>query len=133
MNFDAPMKDESTSGLDDNVLLEVAPAKPRKPPPNIGKKPPSKKKADDEEEKLDAPADGPKKGPPARLAGGNKPAAAAGPTRTIKAADIVEEDLGPGMSKETAIDKVNDFYAAEHVAKFEEAKWQDKQHGFTGF
>jgi len=27
------------------------------------------------------------------------------------------------MGKETAIEKVTEFYAAEHVAKFEEAKW----------
>ena len=36
------------------------------------------------------------------------------------------------MSKEEAIDKVEQFYAAEHVSKFEEAKWQDKVEGFKG-
>ena len=36
------------------------------------------------------------------------------------------------MGKETAIEKVQAFYDPEHVAKFEEAKWQDKQHGFVG-
>ena len=37
------------------------------------------------------------------------------------------------MSKEQAIDKVGEFYPAEHVAKFEEAKWQEKKIGFDGF
>lgn len=101
------MADE-TSAANDNVLNEVAPAAPRKPPPNIGKKPVSKKAAAEqpaEEEKKPATS-----GPPARLA---KPAAAAassGPTKTIKAEDIQEEDLGSGMSKEQAIEKVESFY-----------------------
>lgn len=30
------------------------------------------------------------------------------------------------MSKEAAIERVTGFYQAEHVAAFEEAKWQDK-------
>ena len=37
------------------------------------------------------------------------------------------------MSKEAAIERVTGFYQAEHVAAFEEAKWQDKQAGYTGF
>ena len=104
--------------------MEVAPAKPRRPPPNIGKKPPSKKAAApaEEEEKLAEP-EAPKRGPPARLANRGAAAASSGPAKTVKASDIVEEDLGPGMSKETALEKVAAFYDAAHVAAFEEAKW----------
>lgn len=36
------------------------------------------------------------------------------------------------MSKEEAIEKVESFYSNAHVAKFEEAKWQDKVEGFKG-
>ena len=36
------------------------------------------------------------------------------------------------MGKETAIEKVGEFYDAAHVAKFEEAKWQEKKIGFDG-
>lgn len=36
------------------------------------------------------------------------------------------------MSKETALEKVGAFYEASYVAAFEEAKWQDKQAGYTG-
>ena len=86
------MKDESAASgaVDDNVLIEVAPAKPiGRPPPNLGKKPVKKPAAaasggDDEEL---AQPDPPKRGPPARLA--NKAAAAAsGPAKTVKAEDI---------------------------------------------
>ena len=111
--------------------------KPRgKPPPNIGRKPPSRKKpAEGEEEKKEelAQPDPPKRGPPARLAA--KAAGAAtggGKTKTVSAADIQEEDVGSGLSKEEAIGKVQDFYAAAHVAKFEEAKWQAKVEGYHG-
>ena len=134
MNFDAdqPMADDGAAG--DNVLIEVAPARPRGPPPNIGKKPVSKKPAAVDDGDDDASAPAPKKvgGPPARLAGRSTAAAASGPVKVIKADDIQEEDIGSGMGKETAIEKVTEFYAAEHVAKFEEAKWQDKQAGFVG-
>jgi len=30
------------------------------------------------------------------------------------------------------IEKVNEFYDAEHVAKFEDAKWQVKVEGYQG-
>lgn len=37
-----------------------------------------------------------------------------------------EEEIGSGLSKEEAINKVKEFYAPEHIAKFEDAKWQEK-------
>ena len=126
MNFD----DDDEQLANDGVLGEVAPAKPRGAPPNIGKKPVSKKPAAAEED-LDAP-DPPKRGaPPARLAGKAAAAASSGPTKVIKAEDIQEEDIGSGMSKEQAIEKVQAFYEAGTVAKFEEAKWQDKVEAFN--
>ena len=129
------MQDESVGAASDNVLIEVAPAKPRGPPPNIGKKPVSKKPAavdDGEGKEALAQPDPPKKGPPARLANRAAAAASSGPVKTIKAEDIKEEEIGAGMGKETALEKVGEFYDAGHVAKFEEAKWQDKQAGFIG-
>jgi hypothetical protein len=37
---------------------------------------------------------------------------------------VVEEDLGPGMSKETAFNKVQEYYAADTLSKLdEENKW----------
>ena len=114
--------DDSLPG--DNVLDEVAPKKPTRAPPNIGKKPVKKADAGDDDEP-------PKRGgPPARSA---KPAAAAGSgvVKVIKADDIKEEEVGAGMGKETAIEKVSEFYDAAIVAKFEEAKWQDKVEGFS--
>jgi len=90
MNFDAdqPMADDGAAG--DNVLIEVAPARPRGPPPNIGKKPVSKKPAAVDDGDDDASAPAPKKvgGPPARLAGRSTAAAASGPVKVIKADDI---------------------------------------------
>ena len=117
---DEPMKDESSAAAGDNVLIEVAPSAPKRPPPNIGKKPASNKPAAaaaaaGDDEALAQP-DPPKKGPPARLAARAAGAAAAGPAKTVKASDIQEEDIGAGMGKETAIEKVGEFYAAEHVA-----------------
>lgn len=41
-----------------------------------------------------------------------------------------EEDIGAGLSKEEAIEKTKEFYSAEHINKFEEAKWQTKQEGY---
>jgi len=124
---DEPMADETGFG-DDNVLKEVAPAAPRKPPPNIGKKPVSKKAEQPEEEQKPATS-----GPPPRLAAKAAASAApSGPTKTIKAEDIQEEDLGAGISKEQAIERVSNYFDAGLLASFEEAKWQDKQNGFTG-
>ena len=120
MSFDA--------GDDEDVLMDAGP--PKKP---LAKRPmPKKAVVADDEEKLDGMAP-PKRAPPARLAAKAGGAAASGPIKTIKASDIVEEDLGPGMSKESAIEKVTGFYDAAYVAAFEEAKWQDKQAGFVGF
>ena len=36
------------------------------------------------------------------------------------------------MSKDQAIEKVSEFYDAEHIGKFEDAKWQVKVEGFQG-
>lgn len=36
------------------------------------------------------------------------------------------------MSKDQAIEKASEFYEASIIAKFEEAKWQDKVEGFNG-
>lgn len=129
---DEEMKDESAAGGD--TLIEVASSAPRRPPPNIGKKPVSKRPAAaaEEEEKLAEP-EPPKKGPPARLAARAGAAAGGGTAKALKADDIQEEDIGAGMSKEQAIERVEAFYDAAHVAKFEEAKWQEKQAGFNGF
>ena len=114
---------------DANVLAEVAPAKPRAPP---SKKGPPKAAAAAAAEELDQPGP-PKRGPPARLAAkAGGAAAASGPAKTVKADDIQEEDLGAGLGKEQAIERVQGFYDAAHVAKFEEAKWQDKKEGFDG-
>lgn len=78
------MKDETLPN--DNVLDEVVPKKPTRPPPNIGKKPVKKDANAEDGAKADAP---PKGGPPARLAG-KAPAAAAGSgtVKVIKADDI---------------------------------------------
>ena len=36
------------------------------------------------------------------------------------------------IGKEDALSKVAEFFDAEHVGKFEEAKWQEKVLGFQG-
>lgn len=92
----------------------------RKPPPGLGKKPVKKAKPDaemkDEEEK--------------------KPASStvkrAAPTKGPTAPVIQEEDLGSGLSKEEAEEKVAEFFSADVVSKFDSAKWQDKKEGFEG-
>lgn len=119
--------DEGDSG---DVLAEVPPMKPRGPP---AKKPVAKKAAAAaNEDELDQPSGPPKRGgPPARPAAKGA-AGASGPVKVVKAEDIVEEDIGSGMAKEQAIERVGAFYNAAHVAKFEEAKWQDKKEGFDG-
>ena len=60
----------------------------------------------------------------------NRPKTAAvtkGPSGPV----IQDEDLGSGLSKEEAIDKVNEFFNPATVKKFEEAKWQTKQEAFN--
>ncbi len=126
---DQAMADESMGAANDNVLNEVAPPKPKMPA--LSKKPVAKKVSAAEDGDALAQPDPPKKGPPARLAA-RATAAPSGPIKVIKADDIQEEEIGAGMGKDTAIEKVGAFYDAGHVAKFEEAKWQDKQAGFVG-
>ena len=118
-------------------------SKPAKKPPNIGKKPPTRKEkeaaaaaaaaAAEEEKKEEA-----KPAAPPR-AFGEKPKTAAKPAatgggggKTVKATDIQEEDVGEGLSKDQAIEKVQEFYDSAHVSKFEDAKWQVKVEGFQG-
>lgn len=122
MTFDSNMDDEGT--LDDGGF---------RPPIKKKKKAVKKPAAEEEEkEKLGGDPEPPKKGPPQLSS--MKPAASSGggggPGKPMTAEMIVEEDLGPGMAKETAIQKCEEFYSAETVAKLEEAKWQDKQEGY---
>lgn len=117
------------------------PKKVAKPPARLANKAAAKPSADvemkDESETLDsAPAMAPpkKKAPPNI---GQKPApkAASKPAAVTKAPTgpkIEEEDLGSGLDKEAAIEKVKETFDAAHVAKFEEAKWNLKVEGFTG-
>lgn len=99
-------------------------SKPLAKKPALGGRPKKAAAAapDAEETKAEESAAPKRGGPPAPRAA-KAPAAASGPIKTIKASDIVEEDLGPGMSKETAIEKVTGFYDAQYVNAFEEAKW----------
>ena len=57
--------------------------------------------------------------------------ATSGKVKEVKADDIQEEDVGAGLGKDSAIEKVTGFYEASIVSKFEEAKWQDKVEGFN--
>lgn len=102
----------------------------KKPPPNIGKKPVSKKKPVEEDAEMinESPAP-PKKAPPALSSA--KPKAACAPSKGPSGPVIVEEDLGQGLSKEEAIEKVLEFFDSSTVKKFEEAKWQTKLEGFN--
>ena len=90
----------------------------RKPPPNIGKKPPTRKEKEaaaaaaaaageeepKEEKKAPAP---PKRAFGEKPATSSKPAASGGGGgKTVKATDIQEEDVGEGLSKDQAIEKV---------------------------
>jgi hypothetical protein len=108
----------------------------KKPPPNIGKKPPSKKKPAEDAEMVDespppaAPAKKEPKAPPA-LSSAKPKAAASAPSKGPSGPVVVEEDLGQGLSKEEAIAKVEEFFDASTVKKFEEAKWQTKLEGFS--
>lgn len=90
------VNDDVMDGDDGEEMKGPAPA--AKKPPNIGKKPEPKKDGD-------APAE--KKGPPALSS--SKPAASgggsSGPAKPMTPEMVVEEDLGPGMSKETALNK----------------------------
>ena len=100
------------------------PAPAAKKPPNLGKKLEPKKDAGG-----DAPAE--KKGPPALSS--SKPTTSGGGGGNAKPLTpemIVEEDLGPGMSKETAINKAQEFFKPEiHSLLEEENKWNQKVEG----
>lgn len=45
------------------------------------------------------------------------------PTKGPSAPVIQEEDLGAGLSKEEAEEKVAEFFSADVVSKFDSAKW----------
>ena len=106
-----------------------------KPPPGIGKKPPSRKKKpvedeemNDEEEK--APPKAPPKAPAAAAAkkaapalSSDKPKKAPTSGKAPTAPVVKDEDIGTGLSKEDAIDKVTEFFSAGHVNNFDSAKW----------
>lgn len=62
-------------------------------------------------------------GPPARLANRAPAKTAGGSAKVVKAEDIKSEEVGAGLGKEEAIEKVKEFYAADITQKFEEAKW----------
>ena len=145
------MEESKDAGGDDGLMefdmgggMGGGMSAPKRKPPNIGKKPPTRKEkeaaaaaaaaAGEEEPKEE------KKAPaPPKRAFGEKPATASKPAasgggggKTVKATDIQEEDVGEGLSKDQAIEKVSDFYDGEHVSKFEDSKWQVKVEGFQG-
>ena len=78
----------------------------RKPPPNIGQKPPAK---------------------PTATSVAPKPA---GQTKAIPV--LKDEDEGSGLSKEEAIEKVQEYYDKTIISKFDEADWKAKVEGFKG-
>lgn len=44
---------------------------------------------------------------------------------------VVEEELAPGMSKETALAKVEEFYPPEILSQLaDDKKWNEKVEGF---
>lgn len=94
--------------------------KPKRPPPNIGQRPPKKKPAADVEMGGDEPAKPAKKMPPLSSA---KPKTVATSSKAPSAPVINDEDLGSGLSKEEAIEKVEEFFGAALAKKFEDAKW----------
>jgi hypothetical protein len=88
------------------------------------KKPVAKKPALKAEPSGEAPPE--KKGPPALSS--SKPAASgggsSGPAKPMTAEMVVEDDIGPGMSKETAMAKAEEFYKPEILSLLaEENKW----------
>lgn len=93
--------------------LDMAKRKPVAKKPALGKKPAPK--ADAEEKK--APALSSSK--PSGGGGG-----ASGPVKPLTVDMIVEDDIGPGMSKETAMAKAEEFYSSEVLSALEDAnKW----------
>lgn len=78
------------------------------------------------------PVPQPVKKPPARVAAKEAPAAKTSTTTTAKTTtsakgpsgpQIQEEDVGTGLSKEEAEQKVQETFSAEIVGKLEESKW----------
>jgi len=109
---------------------------PKKKKPALGSKKPAKPAATEDaemkdEEKQPAAPRAPAARKAAPPSSSDRPKAAAGPSKAPSAPVVQEEDLGSGLSKEEAIDKVSEYFDAATVAKFEEAKWQDKQEGFN--
>ena len=87
------------------------------------KKPVAKKPAAKAEASGEAPE---KKGPPALSS--SKPAASgggsSGPGKPMTAEMVVEDDIGPGMSKETAMAKAEEFYKPETLSLLsDDNKW----------
>jgi len=109
---------ESDEDMADEVI-----APKRAPPKGIGVKP--KKKTEDVEmdDQEDAPA--PKKAARAPPNIGKAPPkkAPAGPTKAPTAPVIQEEDLGAGLTKESAIEKASEYFSGGIIAKFDAAKW----------
>lgn len=121
MTFDDKEESKASApsgGGDDELMDFMAPpkkaAQKRVPgkPPNIGQKPE-------------------KKGPPTLSSAAPKTAAKSS-GKAPSAPKIVEEDLGQGLSKEEAIDKVNEFYSSAHTAQFKETAWKAKVAGLQG-
>ena len=122
--------DSQGSSMIIDSMSEALPKKARKAPPNLGKKPPSAAAAAASTEGTEKPKVG---GPPARLAARAAPAKGGGGTaKVVKAEDIQTEEVGGGMGKEEAIEKVKEFYGEAVIQKFEEVKWQDKVEGYSG-
>jgi hypothetical protein len=116
----APAARKDDDDGDEVMSFESKPK--RAPPKGIGIKP--KKKTDEDEDMKDET-------PPSRKAPVSKPRAAASSSKGPSVPVINDEDVGNGCSKEEAVDKVNDFFDASTVKKFEDAKWQTKLEAFA--
>jgi hypothetical protein len=78
----------------------------------------------DQEDVMAAPAKKPVAKPPPNI--GKKPEPkkpAASSAKAPTAPVIQEEDLGAGLSKEQAIEKASEYFAAGTIAKFDSTKW----------
>jgi hypothetical protein len=107
-------------GMEEPMEIDDAP----KPPP-LKKKPilGNKPKKEAEEDKEDQP----------KRAFGEKPAhlkkETAAPLKALTGPKIEDENLGAGLGKEQATEKVKETFPPEIIGKMEEAKWQDKVAG----
>ena len=80
---------------------------------------------------LDKPAEPKRAAPPKQVKPKAQPTASTNSSAPSKGGPkIQEEDIGAGLSKEEAEEKMNQTFPVEIVSKFEEAKWQDKVEGF---